>query len=143
MRHLWVAGVVACAVPEGNGRPAAFVPVESRCLGAASLPPARPATAICCHPSREYWDPPLAAARPTLDACPKGAHPAQATVGFAFRVEEDGAVRRVCVTGETALSEETVGCMMMALLDVAYPPPTQSDLECGLRTVRYRWTSDP
>ena len=119
------------------------------CVGVAAraLPKQRPRKASCCYPAKELIVRPIRATYPDLRACYQARKKTEAEgrVVFAFRVEQDGSIARVCTgEGSTMDDEDAARCMVEAMRRVRYPAQTDAEVDlCGLLAFQYPVTFEP
>jgi hypothetical protein len=87
------------------------------CLGPVQ-PPDPPHKAACCYPAMEALKRPMRGIYPALRACYEARQnkAAEGRVGFAFRIEQDGSVKRVCATEGSAMDDEPALTCMVAVV---------------------------
>jgi hypothetical protein len=116
------------------------------CVGA--VPPVDPPRrALCCYPAKDLLVRPIRAAYPALLACYEARKRREAAgrVVFAFRIEQDGRILRVCATAASTMDDhDATLCMVEAVRKIRYPAISQEERDfCGLTSLNYPVTFEP
>jgi hypothetical protein len=121
------------------------------CVGPA-LTKDPPHTASCCYPAMELIKRPIRGAFPALRACYEARQnrSAEGRVVFAFRIEQDGSVQRVCAGEASTMDDEpAVRCMVEVIRKIRWeamgtPKTTKENRDlCGLISLKYPVVFEP
>lgn len=127
------------ALALGHPRDAAAPRTERTvCRGRATLSPDPKPEYLCCYPAKDLLVRPIRDAYPTMRACVvKSGHEIDGRVSFAFRIEKDGSVARVCTTTDVD-DPPIVDCLADAILALRYPAQGDEEVRhCGLVRLAY------
>jgi hypothetical protein len=141
-----VTTVVASSAPEGPPAKIEGHLAHAVCLGPvlAADPPHK---ATCCYPAMELIKRPIRGAFPALRACyeARSNKAAEGRVVFAFRIEQDGSVKRVCASeGSTMDDEPALACMVDVIHKVRWEGMSKESRDfCGLISLNYPVVFEP